>query len=233
MKRTILIGLLTICSTAVFGQYDNGPVPPNYKQIEENINNTSSNLNYADLMSRYELGDSTMTLEEQSHLYFGYVFQPGYNPTDTSEYNTKIATILSKQYFTDSDYDKILEYADALLQSDPFNMRALNAKLLVYAQKNNAEAYKKIAIKRNIIQRAITGSGDGMSKKTAYYVIKVAHQYDILGFLGFRFGGQDKIERNCNCNSLTLAPNRFGIDKIYFNIAPVLDYIQRQGGGKI
>lgn len=184
-------------------------------------------------MDRYLLGDSTMTIDEQRHLYFGYVFQPTYNPADTSQYNAKMANILNKQHFTNEDYDQVIEYADALLAEDPFNMRALNAKLLVYAQKNNVAAYKKTAQKRRIVQQAITSSGDGMSKTTPYYVIKVAHEYDILPFMGFKFGGKDKIEKGCQCNSLTLAPNRFGIDIIYFDISPVLQFARNKGGGKI
>lgn len=232
MKKLIIFTLFFISVTVIFAQYD-GPYAPDYKAIERNIKNGSSNFNYPDLMKRYELGDSTMTIEEQRHLYFGYIFQPSYNPVDTSQYNAKMATVLNKQHFSDNDYNTILEYADALLTEDPFNMRALNAKLLVYAQKNNVDAYKRTALKRNVVQRAIASSGDGMSKTTPYYVIKVAHEYDILGFLGFKFGGQDKIERNCNCNSLSLAPNRFGVDKLYFNISPTLDYVRKKGNGKI
>lgn len=232
MKKLAIITVLTVFSVTLFAQYD-GPTAPDYKSIEQNVKNSSSNFNYSDLMERYELGDSTMTVDEMRHLYFGYVFQPTYNPADTSQYNSKMATVLNRQHFSDQDYDEVLQFANALLEEDPFNMRALNAKLLVYAQKNNVDAYKRTAQKRNIIQRAIVSSGDGMSKTTPYYVIKVSHEYDLLGFLGFRFGGQDKIEKNCNCNSLTLAPNRFGVDKMYFNILPTFEYARRKGSGKI
>ncbi|MDO5664299.1 MAG: DUF4919 domain-containing protein [Bacteroidia bacterium] len=232
MKKLTIITLLAVFSVTLFAQYDE-PTAPDYKLIERNIKNSSSNLNYSNLMERYELGDSTMTIDEMRHLYFGYVFQPTYNPVDTSQYNAKMATVLNRQHFSEENYQAVLQFADSLLTEDPFNMRALSAKLLVYAQKNNVDAYKKTARKRNIVQRAIISSGDGMEKSTAYYVIKVSHEYDLLGFLGFQFGGQDKIERNCNCNSLTLAPNRFGVDKMYFNISPTFDYARRKGGGKI
>lgn len=232
MKKLTIIILLAVCSTSIFAQYDE-PTAPNYKEIEKNTKNSASNFHYAKLMERYQLGDSTLSIDEKRHLYYGYVFQPNYNPADTSRYNANMVNVLNKQHFSNQDYDMVLQYADALLQEDPFNLRALNAKLLVYAQKNNVEAYKKTAQKRNVVQQAIVSSGDGMSKKTPFYVIKVAHEYDILGFMGFQFGGQDKIEKNCNCNSLTLAANRFGVDKIYFNIAPVLNSVSKKGSGKI
>lgn len=174
-----------------------------------------------------------MTPEEGRHLYFGYVYQPGYVPTDTSEFNGKLAAILSKKSFIAEDYATILRYSDALLQEDPFNLRALNAKLLVYAQQNNTEEYKKVAQQRRIVQDAIVGTGDGMSDKTPFYVIKVAHEYDILPFLGFNFGGEDKILKNLKVNYLSLGENRFGVERVYFNISPVIDHISKHGGGKM
>lgn len=232
MKKISALLLFVVVTSMVFAQNPNNKVP-NYTEIEKNIQNTSSNFYYPHLMERYHLGDSTFTADEKRHLYFGYVFQPGYNPADTSQYNNKMSVLLTKQSFSDNDYGTILEYADALLAEDPFNLRALNAKLLVYAQQNNTDAYKKYAQKRNIVQMAIISTGDGMEKTTPYYVIKVSHEYDLLGFLGFKFGGIDKIEKRCECNSLTLATNRFGIDKIYFDISPVLEYARKHGKGKI
>jgi hypothetical protein len=83
------------------------------------------------------------------------------------------------------------------------------------------------------VQDAIIGTGDGMSEKTPYYVIKVAHEYDILPFMGFTFGGEDKILRNQKVNYLTLGNNRFGVEKVYFNISPVIDHVSMSGGGKM
>ena len=116
--------------------------------------------------------------------------------------------MLSKPLFGADDYSKILQYSESLLLEDPFNLRALNAGLLVYAHQNNSDAYKAVARKRRIVQNAIVGTGDGMSEKTAFYVIKVAHEYDILPFLGFTFGGEDKILRN-KINYLSLGKNRW------------------------
>lgn len=229
MKKTIILSLLILIRFSLFAQYD-GPTAPDYGEIEKNIRISGSHFYYPTLMQRYLDADATMTLEEMRHLYYGYIYQPDYAPTDTSQYNALLAEVLSKQSFTAADYGEIVKYADELLKEDPFNMRALNAKLLVYAQQNNVEDYKKAAQRRSVVQKAIASSGDGMGKQTAYYVIKVAHEYDILGFLGFKYGGTEQVEKRCDCNSLTLSQNRFGVDKIYFNIKPVLDYIQEKGG---
>lgn len=206
---------------------------PDFGQIERNVKEQASSYYYPNLMNKYQSGTTQMTPEEGRHLYFGYVYQPGYVPTDTSEFNKKLAEVLSKQSFAAEDYKNILQYADALLLEDPFNLRALNAKLLVYAQDNNTEEYKKVALKRRIVQDAIIGTGDGMSEKTPFYVIKVAHEYDILPFLGYNFGGEDKILKGNKVNYLSLGKNRFEVDRVYFNISPIIDHLNARGGGKM
>ncbi|WP_298654102.1 DUF4919 domain-containing protein [uncultured Proteiniphilum sp.] len=206
---------------------------PDFAQIERNIKEPTSSYYHPKLMEKYMAGDEKMTLEEGRHLYFGFIYQPQYMPVDTSAYNNKLAEVLSKKSFTPTDYTSILQYSDALLLEDPFNLRALNAKLLVYAQQNNAEEYKKVAQQRHVVQNAIAGTGDGMSADTPFYVIKVAHEYDILPFLGYNFGGEDKILSSKKVNYLTLADNRFGVERVYFNISPILDHLNARGGGKM
>lgn len=232
MKKISVLFFFVIVSFAIFAQSPDF-VAPNYNEIEKNIQNEFSNLYYPKLMERYIAGDSTFTADEQRHLYYGYVFQPTYKPTEISEYNGKMSDLLAKQYLDESDYDLVLVYADELLKEDPFNLRALNAKLLIYAQKNDVDAYKNILQRRRNVQLAIINSGDGMSKSTPYYVIRVSHEYDMLGFLGFQFGGTDKLVKRSKCNYLSLATNRFGIDKLYFNIAPVFKYASKHGVGKL
>ena len=184
-------------------------------------------------MEKYIAGDEKMTFEEGRHLYFGFIYQPQYMPIDTSSYNAQLAQVLSRKSFSPTDYANILEYSNALLLEDPFNLRALNAKLLVYAQLDNTEEYKKVAQQRHIVQNAIVSTGDGMSDKTPFFVIKVAHEYDILPFLGYNFGGSDKVISRKKINYLTLGDNQFGVERVYFNIAPVIDHVSSRGGGKM
>ncbi|WP_294078799.1 DUF4919 domain-containing protein [Proteiniphilum sp. UBA5384] len=230
-----LLFIFAFISTVAFSAHaqDEFFSAPDFAQIERNIKEPASSYYYPKLMEKYMSGDETMTLEEGRHLYFGFIYQSQYMPVDTSSYNNKIAEVLSKKSFTPGDYNNILEYSSALLLEDPFNLRALNAKLLVYAQQDNAHEYKRVAQQRRVVQNAIAGTGDGMSEKTPFYVIRVAHEYDILPFLGYSFGGNDKILSTKKINYLTLSENRFGVEKVYFNIAPVIDHVSSHGGGKM
>lgn len=232
-KITLLITLLVLVINQGYAQDEEFFNAPDFNKIEQNVKAPTSSYYYPKLLEKYHNSDVTMTSEEEQHLYFGYVFQPEYTPADTSQYNRLLADVLNKTSFKPDDYLMILQYSESLLQEDPFNLRALNARLLVYAQQNNTDAYKAVARKRRIVQNAIVGTGDGMSEKTAYHVIKVAHEYDILPFLGFSFGGEDKILKGNKVNYLSLGKNRFGIDRVYFNIKPVVEHVSAHGGGKM
>ena len=232
-KITLLITLLILTTLQGYAQDDEFFEAPDYRQIERNVKEHSSSYYYPKLLEKYLNSEAAMTPEEGRHLYFGYVYQPNYLPADTSRYNRLLADVLSSQSISANDYTQILQYSDALLEEDPFNLRALNARMLVYAQQNDAEAYKAIARKRRIVQDAIVGTGDGMSEKTAFYVIKVSHEYDILPFMGFTFGGEDKILKGHKVNYLSLGKNRFGVERVYFNIKPVFEHVSARGGGKL
>jgi hypothetical protein len=232
-KFTFILTLFATIVLTAFSQEGQFFKAPDFDQIRRDVKEPASSYYYPKLMEKYLNGEAVMTPEEGRHLYFGYVYQEGYIPTDTSTYNNLLAEVLAKKSFSAEDYINILKYSNALLQEDPFNLRALNSKLLVFAQQDNTEAYKKTARKRRIVQDAIVGTGDGMTEKTPYYVIKVSHEYDILPFMGFSFGGEDKILKGNKVNYLSLGKNRFGVERVYFNINPVIEHVTMRGGGKM
>ena len=178
-------------------------------------------------MERYLAGDSTLTLEEARHLYFGFTFQPDYAPTVISPYNRRLMDVLSRQRLGGRDFVSILRYSNALLEADPFNLRALNAKMLVYAQRDNVEAYIRAIWQKRTIVSAIVSTGDGMTEETPFFVIKAAHQYDILPVLGFQFGGEDRLLQSGQTNFLSVAENHFGVARVYFDITPVANHRRR------
>lgn len=224
MKKFFFLFLFTIGGLAVHAQPGHFEAP-DYKSIKKNIENPSSDFYYPKLMERYQNGDSTLTREERRHLYYGYVFHPNYVAVDTSAYNSRLMETLSKESFTSSDYEKLLEDADALLSEDPFNLRALNTKLIVYAQLDNVPEYKKAIQQRKVVLDAIVSSGDGLTKKTAYHVIKVAHEYDFLNTTGYTYAGESQLVGHCNY--VKVGENKYGIEGLYFDITPVLDYMSK------
>jgi hypothetical protein len=59
---------------------------PNYKKIKKSIQKKSSEFYYPVLMERFKNGDSTMTIDEKRHLYYGFTFEDSYSPYSRSKY---------------------------------------------------------------------------------------------------------------------------------------------------
>ena len=227
MRKLSLIVVALLCGFATTYAQEEFFTPPDYRQIERNVQDATSSLYFPRLMERYLAGDSTLTLEEARHLYFGFTFQPDYAPTVISPYNRRLIDVLSRQRFRSRDFINILRYSNALLEADPFNLRALSAKMLVYAEHDNAEAYMRTVWQKSVVLDAIVSTGDGMSEETPFFVIKAAHQYDILPILGFQFGGEDRLLESGQTNFLSVAENHFGVTRVYFDITPVANHRRR------
>ena len=92
-----LLFIITLVASAVFTLQAQEEFfsAPDFTQIERNVKEPASSYYYPKLMEKYMAGDEKMTLEEGRHLYFGFIYQPQYMPTDTSSYNKMLAQVLS------------------------------------------------------------------------------------------------------------------------------------------
>lgn len=221
MKRFYLITIL-LFSQLVYSQ-EIIPEKPDYKKIEKEIKNKKSAYYYPVLMQRFREADSSFTLEEKRHLYYGYTFQPGYSPYKINPYQDSIQAVIQKDTLIESDYPVLLRFADSLLVDDPFNLRALNVKLFVFDHYSDMHNFFLTIQRMNAIFDAILSSGDGTSKKTALYVIAVSHEYEVLGLIGFEFGGQQSLIEHYDY--LTVKENQYTIDGLYFDVSPCLKHL--------
>ena len=229
-KIAFLLIVALFCGTlSVYAQQDDDFfTPPDFRQIQRNIQDIPSSFYYPRLKSRFDAGDPTMSREEMRHLYFGFVFQPEFVSFDVSHYNRSLANILRNDTFSDVDIAIIERYAHALLAEDPFNVRALNALLIVHTHNEDVTEYARTAWQRHFVHNAIASTGDGMTPETAIHVIRTAHQYDMIPVLGFQFSGASRTFRTGNIftrnrqaiSTLSVSPNAFGVERVYFNITP-------------
>lgn len=198
---------------------------PNYKEIEKNIKKKGSNQYYPLLMERYKLADSTLTLEEKRHLYYGYSFQSTYSPYGNSDYTDSINTILEKDHLSDSDLEKIVAYGDSILLTNPFDLRTINYQLYAFEQQLENKKFDAKIQQMKIILDALMSSGDGTSKKDAFYVIYTTHEYDLLEYLGFEFGGSQSLIEHYDY--LKVVENDAEIDGLYFDVSPCLNSLSK------
>lgn len=198
-------------------------VKPDYGIIEKEINDSSSIYYYSQLMERFQKGDSTFTIEEKRHLYYGFVFQDNYSPYNRSQYTDSIRTIRQKQNLNNEDYYKLLDYSSKILKDDPFNTNIISTKLMAYEKLQNEKSFKTTLNQFKIVIDAILSSGNGATKEMAFYVIDVPHEYTVLNVLGFRYAGRQSLVEHYDY--LEVEENEYKIKGLYFDITPSLNFL--------
>ena len=200
-------------------------VKPDYELIKSNIENKPSNFYYPRLWDRFQRGDSTMTLDEKRHLYYGYVFHKDYSPYLSVHDAEKVNAILNKENPTDKEWKQLVSLLNTTLKSEPFSCRYLYYQSIAYnALKKTVEADKNIT-KIRCIADALISTGDGLSKETAIHVIAVHNEYDYLFLNNLSMNSQALI--NGGYDVLYLISNEDGLEEMWFDVNQSLNHLHR------
>jgi Tfp pilus assembly protein PilF len=200
-------------------------VKPDYEQIKLNIENEQSNLYYSKLWEKFQQGDSTMTLEEKRHLYYGYVFNKNYSPY-LSLYDAKqVNAILNKKKPTIKEWKKLISLLNISLSAEPFSCRYLYYQSIAYNALNKPIEVNKNIKKIHCIADALNSTGDGLSKETAIHVIVVSNEYDYLFLNDLSSISQELI--NGGYDVLYLRSNSNNLEEMWFDINQSFNYFNR------
>ncbi len=224
MNKITILSILLFMGISSYGQRRNFE-KPDYKEIEKNIQKKDSKLFYPSLMERYQRGDSTLTLEEKRHLYYGYTFQPSYSPYEESDYADSLRVMMQKEDHSESALNKIIQFGDSVLAENPFDFSAIDGQLYALDKKQENERVNAKIIQFRTLLDALMSSGDGKSKRNSFYVIYTSHEYVLLEVLGFQFGGSQSLIEHYDY--LELVENEAGIKGLYFDISPCLNALSK------
>lgn len=169
----------------------------NFDSIRSEIKNPRSQFYYPRLMERYQRNDTSMTFEEYRHLYYGYVFQDGYNPFVHSEHADAMAALyqVTDRSYTRRECDSIEKYAELALEENIFDLRQRELYIIALKEKKK---YTRAAINQhrlNHVVAAILSSGRG-TQESPWVVISPEHEYNLLNFLGYVATGYESLENN-------------------------------------
>lgn len=223
MKLLYYLIILFVSSSLFAQTYD--LAKPDFVLIEKNVKDSNSPYYFKKLYDRYIKADTTMTIEEKRHLYFGYSFQEEYSPYERSEANKDLNEILRKQELTDSDYEKILMHSAEILETYPFSIRMKEYRIFSFNELERFEEAQKETIQATMILDAILSTGDGTSIEKSFYVINTMNEYELLNILGFEFGGRQELVEN-QYDYLTLNENSYNLKGLYFDVSRCLDSIK-------
>jgi hypothetical protein len=115
----------------------------------------------------------------------------------------------------------MIKYEKLILKEYPFNLRDLNMLANLYYQLGDTISSLQSDFKLQMLVNTILSTGDGRSEKTAWHVISVSHEYDILGYFGFQFGGSQSLTKK-GCDYLEVSENDYKIKGFYFDVNMIL-----------
>ena len=186
---------------------------PDYKQIKNEINLKRSEFYYPELLRRFEEADTTLSLEQLRHFYYGAATMPEYNPYFSLLHELNEA--LEK-----GDLQKADSIIDRQLAVDPANLQFYEHKMMLKTKqfgrdsKEADDAFFQVFM----LSSAILSSGDGLSKESAIHVISIADEYAMMNLYGLSLKMQSLImEDGQKYDKMDLEPNKYGWESLYFN----------------
>lgn len=221
MKKSFILCML-IC-LSIFAMAQNPKIAkPDYKKIKSAVSDENSTSYYPVLLDRYAKSDTTLTKEDFKLLYYGSLFQSSYSPYGHSDYNDSIRPLLAKDSLSASEYNVLIKFEKLVLDKFPFNMSDLNILAFAYEHTGNNESAKQTEYKLEHVIETILSTGDGSTEETAWHVVSVDHEYDILKMIGFKFGGEQSLTGK-GCDYLKIQQNKHDIKGFYFDVNKILE----------
>ena len=217
----VLLLLATLPFTGMTQQFT-APVKPDYKWIESASRDDASPYSYKKLMARYKADDTTLSDTAFRVLYYGFLFQPEFSAYGISPYSDSIRVLFSQDSLRMADFPKITRFESLILDEFPFNLRDLNAIGYAYERMGDTANAIMAGYKLQRIFNTILSTGDGISDSTAWHVIAVGHEYDLINLLGFQYGGEQSLTTDA-CDYLTVRENRYGIEGLYFDVKELMN----------
>ncbi len=217
-----MIFLLLLISVCLASGQETVDKVPEYKHIKKVIKNKKSGFYYPEIYDRYLHSDTNLTLEEYRMLYYGYLFQDAYSAYPHSDYADSVNQVLDKDTLLPADYRKVIDFENIILRDQPFNLRNLNTLANCHYRLGDTLSTILTDFKLQRIVETIVSTGDGKTEKTAWHVISVGHEYDLLGYFGFHFAGSQSLTSG-GCDYLTVEENEYGIEGFYFDVNKILE----------
>jgi len=158
--------------------------PPDEERIRDDIFRVNSGYYYPNLMARYMLADTTLTLDDYRHLYYGYVHSADYLPMEHPFETDTLLSILSREpSLEELDYRRIVHYGKQLMLKEPFNPAMINLMTYAYGKlgedENELRSYRRFTM----LMQTILSSGDGLTEDTPWHILYFGHAQDVMDYL--------------------------------------------------
>ena len=207
--RSILF-LLSFCITVCV--YAQEVIRIDYPTIKETI--TKDSTYYTNLLQRFESNDSLLTPNDYAMIYYGYSFQPSYkgslDPTKTA----------LNELINNRKYEDAYNLGKSSLKDNPVSLNTLyNMYYLCQALNKPEEETQSYLAKYTGLLYTISLSGDGHSEETAFKVICINDEYQLM----YNYFGVEDIKGQSLINDCDViefkSSQHFKGKEMYFDIS--------------
>ncbi len=193
---------------------------PDNDRIKTEIENPQSQYFYPNLMARYELGDTTLTLDEFHYLYYGFAYSPKYNPLEANELSDSALMVLQKNTpLTKDELHNLIVYAKRELEFDPFSPRTLNLLTYVYGELGDSVNEYRNFFKMRMVIAVIRMSGTGLKEQSPMHVLYFTHPVDVIASMKRQVVKRTVVSRSCE--HIQLYPQGSMPKNMYFDFSRV------------
>lgn len=217
MKIIKLAFIVILFAFAVQGVAQEYPLTkPDYQEIKNSTNDKNSKFYYPVLLQRLNAFDPSLTTEEHRYLYYGFMFQPGFQ--NVNDYKMqRFYNWDNPNGFTEDDLADLVRTAREVIAENPFDLRAMNLLREALRFQKDSVAATKIWNRYVKTMDAILSSGHGQSCESSFHVISAAHEYMVLHFFSLKATNQSVVD--AKCDMFTLETNKRGISTLYFQVS--------------
>ena len=192
-----------------------------FDTIKKHIEDNSSTYYYPRLLERFVKGDTTLYFSEYECIYYGTIFSAKYRPYGGYENEDKFF-----DYYRKGKYKKAIPFGEKILAENPVNLSITFKMIVCYSALNNPVKAQLYADRYFPLLDVVYNSGDGKSLKTAYVVVNVDDEYEILADLELSNTAQRLVGYT---DILTLDMNsqktEEKISEMFFNVTKPLLYL--------
>jgi len=215
MKRLLLLSFL--CLAFVLAAQAQTISKINFDALKTAVAYSKSPYYYPNLLKRYHANDPTLNAEEYKHLYYGWTFQPGYNP-----YKPNLQADALNEMMLYEKFPEIIATGKKLLQTDPFNTDVMYLLHMAYGEMNKPAESKSWLTKFDGVMNAIKASGNGKTPEEAVVIIAPRDTYMFLTVVNLRQASSAQLVDNKYHLVPVKTPNQHNYTQVYFNIQKAL-----------
>lgn len=201
--------LIALCFFEIsFGQNE---INVNFDEIKLKVENVNSENYYPKLLKRFNKFDSTLSLEENMLIYYGFSFQKDYlNNKPTEE---QLETLTNNE-----EYEKLKIECQKILNKNPVSLVANNKMGYALFKLGKPESeWKKYQKRYRDFRKVIASSGNGLSCDSAFKVIYVSDEYNMI-YDYFEISKLGSQSLSGLCDKFSNEPSKFYKAKeIYFD----------------